>query len=224
MSIQMGSGGPAAWQWVCRAWSHVCVLQGLDVRAARGCRGMSIPAFQLPAAARSLWAVVALGGQSSVTGHSLNRFVLREPKQMEAGLGFHGGGTPWTQYCRGYCHLFCMFALFSASLWYHVIKYIFHVKWFYRRAKSHFSGKWRNTLSSKCKAEASIPQTSPEGVGDNWVEFLLPSYKESSLLSVRLLGAICKSWKWKFRPVLLSVPLKIRTLRTVGLQGAWEAT
>lgn len=68
------------------------------------------------------------------------------PRQLEPGLGFHEERTQWTQYCRGYCHLFFMFVLFSVSSCYYIIKYIFHVKWFYRRAKSHFSGKWRNIL------------------------------------------------------------------------------
>lgn len=168
------------------------MLQGWDGSAARGCRGISIPAFRClqqhgHCALWWHWEGRALAG------HSLNRFVLSEPKQMGAGLGFHGEGTQWTQYCRGYCHLFCMFALFSTSLCYRIIKDIFHVKWFYKRGKSHFSGKRRDIFSSKCKAEAAIPQTSPEGVGDNWLQFLLPSYKESSLLSVRLLWAICKS-------------------------------
>lgn len=60
-------------------WGSCCMAMSVQrLQCAAG--GWASLGFQLPAAPRSFWAVVARRGQSSVPGHSLERFMLSESK------------------------------------------------------------------------------------------------------------------------------------------------
>lgn len=158
----------------CSIWDLGVLLHGNErAEAAVCCRGMSIPRIS---AACSTTVILSCGSaaRAELCAWTLWRGLCSvNPRQME--FGFCEEGTQWTQYCRGYRHLFFTFVLFRASLCCHIIKYIFHIKWFYGRAKSHFRGKQRNMLSSKGKAEAAITQTPLMGLElTGWSSSCLP--------------------------------------------------
>lgn len=146
----------------CRVWMSAL---------SRAAEGWAALGFQLPAAPRWLW---ALGGQSSATGHSGEVCTEWIQGKWNPGLGFHEEGTQWTQYCTGYCHLFFMFVLFSASLLLLLnIYFMLNGSTDVQKAISVESEGAYSALI--CKPESTITQTSTERVGHNWLEFLLPS-------------------------------------------------
>lgn len=197
-------------------WGSCCMAMSVQrLQCAAG--GWASLGFQLPAAPRSFWAVVARRGQSSVPGHWRGLCSVN-PRQME--FGFCEEGTQWTQYCRGYRHLFFTFVLFRASLCCHVIKYIFHIKWFYGRAKSHFRGKQRNMLSSKGKAEAAITQTPLMGLElTGWSSSCLPCF----LSSCSDLTGHLQELEVKILSHASFSSFKDQDTEN-SLKGAWEAT
>lgn len=142
-ALQLHGDVPSVGMWMhphmsihlqpCSIWHLGVLLHGNECAEAGVCcrvwmsvlSGMSSP--QILAACSTT--VTVSTGRAELSHWTLWRGLYWvNPSRMKPGLGFHEEGAQWTWYCRGYCHLLFMFVLFSASLCYYIIKYIFHVK------------------------------------------------------------------------------------------------